>query len=66
MNIQQERTFKSLITLSNLVEVATRVITEIAGNDISNAINGNLLTTGAFKALIISETRVHLNELGVK
>lgn len=39
-----QQTEKSIATLGNACELAARVIVEVAGNDISNSINGTNLT----------------------
>ena len=54
MNVQNIRVHQSMITLANTTELAVRVIRDIAGNDISNSINGNSLTSDALRALIVS------------
>jgi energy-converting hydrogenase Eha subunit G len=60
MNINQQRTIASSLVISNIVEVASRVISQIAGNDIATSLNGDTLSGAEMKALIVSETRAHL------
>ena len=53
-NLKQQRVEKSLVALANATELASSIITEIAGNDISNSINGSTITRNAARTLIQS------------
>lgn len=54
MNPKNIRLHESTITLANTTELAVRVISDIAGNEISNTISGDSLTSDALRAMIIS------------
>jgi hypothetical protein len=46
-------------TLGNAAEVVSRVIANIAGNDISSRLNGSQITLDSVKDLVM--TKFHLN-----
>lgn len=50
LNIQQKKC-QNAIVLANAVEVITRVIKNIAGNDISNSLNGSTITNEIITSL---------------
>lgn len=46
------RKFQSSLVIANVVNIATGVIKEIAGNDISNSLNGSKVTTEVLESLV--------------
>lgn len=52
MSLTVERTRASVITLSNSVDLAAKVISNIAGKEIASSINNNNLTSNAVRTLI--------------
>ena len=47
------RKFQSSLVLGNVANIATGVIKEIAGNDISNSLNGSRVTTEVLESLVL-------------
>lgn len=46
------RKFQSSLVIANVANIATGVIKEIAGNDISNSLNGSKVTTEVLESLV--------------
>ena len=59
-NILYEKTTKSAIALANAIEIASAVITNIVGNDISSSVNGNTITSQTVKSLIMARINSQL------
>lgn len=49
------KVYSTLITLSNAVELGAHVIKEVIGDDISDVINGESLTSDIVKQMILSD-----------
>jgi hypothetical protein len=53
-NLTDERVKTSAMILANASELVAHVITNIAGNDIGNAINGNRISMQTMRSLAIA------------
>lgn len=60
--VHKQRIATSLLTLGVGTELAAHVIKEIAGNDISNAINGEFITLNKLRALVQIRLRNRLEQ----
>lgn len=59
----QKTNFKqSLITLGAATDLAAKVIKNIAGNDISNAINGEVVSMTTLRTLVQSRLKQQLDK----
>lgn len=47
----QERARKSAVSLANASELAARIIAHVAGNDVSDSLNGSRITQTTLRAL---------------
>ena len=50
-SVQQESVRQSAIVLGNAAQLVVDVVKEIAGNDISNTLNGSPVTTNTLRTL---------------
>lgn len=50
-SLQQQQ--QSSVVLANAIEVIARVVSEIAGNDISNSLNGSRITTDVIQSIAL-------------
>lgn len=50
--VHKQRIATSLLTISVGTELAAQIIKDIAGNDISNALNGNFITLDTLRNLV--------------
>ena len=57
-----QRTRNSSVPLANGVELVANIITEIAGNDISNSINDDNITLQKIRCLAASRFELKLGE----
>lgn len=48
-----EAVHESALVLANAAELASTIITKIAGNDISTAVNGSTLTRDMIQSLVV-------------
>lgn len=55
------RVQRSMITLGNASEIIVHVIKSIAGNDISNSINGSKITSETLQTLTMARIRQALD-----
>lgn len=52
-NITTQRQYSTALTLANAATIVTGIIREIAGNDISNSLNGSKITNDVITNLAI-------------
>lgn len=63
MTQQQQTNFKrSLLTLGAGTDLAAKVIKNISGNDISNSINGEIVTLNDLRTLVQSRLKQKLDK----
>ena len=62
-DLTEQRKIQSALTLSNAATLVSSVVQEIAGNDISNSINGSKATSGMIQSLAIQRM---MKRLGAK
>lgn len=63
MSIETERARVSAVTLGNSVDLISRVVKELAGNDISSSLNDTSLTLEGIRCLVVSRMRINLSKL---
>ena len=60
------RVKRSMITLANIAELSAQVILEVAGNDISNRLNGVTINNDIIKTMVISHLNNRINSKKVQ
>lgn len=63
MSLDVERTRVSAVTLANATDLATRIVKNLAGNEVASSIDNNRLTSEAVRCLIISRMGHNLSLL---
>lgn len=56
------RSSRSLVTLANVNELATRVISSVVGNDIADTINNASLTSGVICTIVQNRLKSQLEK----
>ena len=62
MTGDQTKMLTSVIVLGNAVEVVTKTIIGISGNDISNRFNGDLITENKVRELAVARMVSNINK----
>lgn len=63
MSVANIRIQRSVETVANATELATRVIKELTGKDISDSLNNNPLTLDGLRALIVSRIQYNAEKM---
>lgn len=58
--LSTERVNRSIVTLSNVNELAVRVLRNVVGNDIADTLNGSPLTNALICSIVQSRTKTVL------
>lgn len=61
IDINTQRTQNSALVLANASTLVSAVVKEIAGNDVSNSINGSKATTAIIETLALQRMAKRLN-----
>ena len=62
LSVHEQRERESQVTLANANELVAHVVMEVAGNDVSNTLNGSRITSSVIKTLAQARFRDHLNK----
>lgn len=62
-DLNEQRKIQSSLVLANAATLVSNVVQEIAGNDISNSLNGSKITTGMIQTLSLQRM---MKRLGAK
>lgn len=64
-NLQEERWVTSANTMANAVELSTQVIMKVAGHEVANTVNGELLTPRSLNEAVAARINARLQKKGV-
>ena len=62
--LECQRVKQSIIVLANANEVVTHIVSHIAGNDISNTLNGSFITANMLRGLAQTRIKKYLDNVG--
>ena len=51
---------QNLAVIANLTDLAAGIVSEVAGNEISNRLNGELVTGSSLRELVVAKVRTSL------